>query len=133
VIVPSGKLIRPFKYAVIGICGQYIDFLLTIALANSLVPLQVANSAGYISGSFFAYIGHAKYTFADQASRLTSLKQFLSFFVACLLGASAGSVVLIFLFGLGIKLEIAKISQLFVIAVVQYFLNCAVTFAKKKS
>ena len=124
----SAPLTTPVKYGVVGLAGQAVDYLLTVFLANVLLPLVVANSVGYICGSVLAYVGHSKFTFVHQSKGLGSIRQVFLFFLTCLAGALFGSILLIFLVKVNIPVASAKLVQLIVIAIVQYLLNSSVTF-----
>jgi putative flippase GtrA len=120
----------PVKYAIVGVAGQTMDFLLTIWLINAWFPVVAANTIGYISASLFSYVGHARFTFSGQSSKLESPRQLIFFACACLVGAGLGSILLAALLHLNIPTKEAKLFQLATIAVSQYLINRFLTFRR---
>jgi putative flippase GtrA len=128
--VLSSTSAQPLKYFLVGISGQAIDFTLTLALIHLHTSIILSNSLAYAVASSFAYVGHARLTFASSSRPLRSFTQILLFMLSCLIGATIGSILLVGLIYANISLQPAKLIQLFAIAVVQYLFNRTVTFAK---
>ena len=125
------RLNEPIRYLIVGAICQLSDLVITLFSYNLGLNLFFANSFGYIFGSTISYIGHSKYTFKKKSKKLSSIKQIASFITACLLGIISGYIVIKLLTILRINLFIAKIIQLFIIALVQYLFNSKVTYKKK--
>ena len=122
---------EPSKYLFVGLFCQIIDFAVTLILFYFGISLFISNSLGYIMGSILSYIGHSKFTFRKKSGNLSSKKQILFFCIACFIGSFSGYVVIKIFTLIGIQIVLAKCSQLFVIALVQYFFNKNYTFKKR--
>lgn len=118
------------KYLVVGSTCQLIDYLITILIFYNFKNLFIANSIGYIFGSLISYIGHTRYTFRATSRNLNSFRQIIYFTLVCLSGSFAGYLIIKFNFLLGINIKYAKLIQLSIIALIQYFLNSRITFRK---
>ena len=119
------------KYSLVGIIGQIIDYLITIFLVSKDLDLFISNFLGYLLGSISSYIGHTKFTFRKYSKKVSSTKQILFFILACLLGSLGGYFIInIFIFS-NLNIELAKLFQLFVIAIIQYLVNSNITFNNK--
>jgi len=124
------KFNEPIRYLIIGCICQFLDFILTIILFSLGSSLFFSNSLGYVTGSFFSYIGHSKYTFKKKSKKLSSKKQIILFVISCLSGIVSGYIVLKLLTLLNLNIVLAKFFQLAIIASVQYFFNSKITFKK---
>lgn len=124
------RLNEPIRYLIVGAICQLSDLFITILFYNLGFNLFFANSLGYIFGSTISYIGHSKYTFKKKSKKLASIKQIASFITACLLGIISGYIVIKLLIIFRINLFFAKLTQLFIIALVQYLFNSKITYKK---
>ena len=122
---------KVFKYFLIGLTGQFIDYSFTV-MGHDLFGINIIrlNIFGYLIGSTTTYILHAKYTFADTASNLLSIRQITLFIITCLTGIILGSLYLFFILKTNLALQIAKLTQLILIGFIQFVLNYAITFRK---
>ena len=125
------KFKEPIKYLIVGGLCQFSDLVITLFSHNLGLNLFFANSFGYFLGTTFSYVGHSKYTFKKNSKKLASKKQLVSFLAACFLGIISGYIVIKTFTMLKINLFVAKIMQLFIIALVQYLFNSRVTYRKK--
>ena len=123
--------LKVFKYFLIGLTGQLIDYTFTV-LGHDIFGISIIrlNIFGYLIGSTTTYILHAKYTFSDTSSKLLSIRQITLFIITCITGITFGSIYLFFILKTKLALQIAKITQLILIAVIQFILNYTITFRK---
>ena len=123
--------LKVLKYLLIGLTGQLIDYTFTV-LGNDLFGINIIrlNIFGYLIGSTTTYILHAKYTFSDTSSKLLSIRQITLFIITCITGITFGSIYLFFILKTKLALQLAKITQLILIAVIQFVLNYTITFRK---
>ncbi len=129
----SFKYLNQFlKYSFVGIICQLLDYVLTMILFAKDIDLFVANSIGYLVGSFTSYIGHTKFTFRKTSRKLLTNQQIIFFIFACFLGSLSGYIIIKLFMIFKINIAIAKFYQLFIIALVQYILNTRFTFNRKK-
>ena len=63
-----------YKYFIVGIICQFIDYISTLYFLNLSINLFFSNSLGYILGSLTSYIGHSKFTFKNTSKNLLSKK-----------------------------------------------------------
>ena len=122
------KLKQPFRYLLVGVLCQLSDYISTIILFNIGISLFISNSIGYLLGSILSYVGHTKFTFQKKSKRLSSKKQISLFVSACCLGIIAGYLVIKILTLFEIEIALAKLMQLFLIALVQYLFNSKLTY-----
>lgn len=128
------KLLRytAIRYGIIGASGQAIDYLITLFLVTSLVPLLWSNAIAYAVASTLTYIGHTLITFRSRARQLLSPKRISNFTAACMLGLASGTLFLFIGSLLGMPFNLNKICQLVSVAGVQYAYNRWVTFRAEK-
>ena len=67
------------KYSFVGIICQLLDYVLTMILFAKDIDLFLANSIGYLVGSFTSYIGHTKFTFRKTSRKLLTNQQIIFF------------------------------------------------------
>lgn len=120
-----------FKYAFVGIICQTFDYFITIFFIFGGANLFISNLLGYISGSSISYVGHTKFTFKYYSKEITSKKQILFFLIACMFGSLCGYFLIMFLMLLNLDLKNAKLLQLILIAIIQYFFNSKLTFKSR--
>ena len=118
------------KYCIVGGFCQGIDYLITLLVFYSSKNLFISNSFGYVLGSIISYFGHTKLTFRSTSRNLFSLSQIIFYILACVVGLSAGYLIIKLNFLLGINIKFAKLIQLFLMGLIQYFFNSRFTFKK---
>lgn len=113
-------------YAICGGTGVLTDLILFTALVHYDVNYQVANAAGYATGTLASFVLNRHFTFQvyDKAFRRLAL-----FFGTALIGYLASSALLwIFVSVQGYPPLPSKVATLAVVLVLQFSLNRAITF-----
>ena len=110
---------QPIKYFLVGGTCQIFDYLITFGIFFIGLNLFISNSFGYIFSSTLSYIFHTKYTFKKKSRKLASKDQIIFFVLACFLGTILGYIFLKIFLILEINFSIAKLMQLFSIAIVK--------------
>ena len=119
-----------FRYLLVGIFCQAVDFLITIIIFRFGISIFIGNIFGYLIASSISYVGHTKFTFSKSSERLSSLRQIIFFTFSCLTGILLSSIILHFLISFITNKESAKVLQLLSIAIIQYLFNKSFTFRK---
>ena len=117
-----------FKYLLVGLTGQFLDYKLTLAAFGMGAGLIFSNSLGYFVASTLTYFLHTVFSFGRPLAEVLEIKSILHFSIACLVGASVGALILVLLVGIGLPISTSKILQLFSSAVLQYGYNRLITF-----
>ncbi|MGA3162963.1 MAG: GtrA family protein [Verrucomicrobiota bacterium] len=116
-------------YCVIGASGVTLDFLVYSALLKTVaLNYQVANAAGYVSGTLLSFFLNAHFNFKTR--NWLALRLF-SFCAVALLGyaASAGTLYLL-VARFGLDKYLSKLATLAVVVALQYNLNRLISFRK---
>ena len=116
------------RYFIVGASGQLSDYLLTLGIYSLTSSLLTSNLVAYTSASIYTYVLHTTFSFKRPFREITQHKRIANFAIACLVGAVISTFVLVFLVKLGLKLTIAKLLQLLIVALIQYLYNRLVTF-----
>jgi putative flippase GtrA len=125
-LLKDARLRQLFLYAVCGGTGVLTDLILYTALIHYGVNYQVANAAGYATGTLASFFLNRHFTFQvyDKAFRRLAL-----FFGTALIGYLASSALLWVLVSVqSYPPLLSKIATLAVVLVLQFTLNRAVTF-----
>jgi putative flippase GtrA len=119
-------------YCVIGVTGVTLDFLvysLLVRYAN--LNVQAANAIGYSSGTVLSFVLNSRFNFK---TRDWITLRFISFCVVAFLGWSASATTLSVLINrYGCNKYLAKFLTTFVVVLVQYTLNRAISFRQSPS
>jgi len=113
-------------YAICGGTGVLTDLILFTALVHYDINYQVANAAGYATGTLASFILNRHFTFQvyDKAFRRLAL-----FFGTALIGYLASSALLwVLVSAQGFAPLPSKIATLAIVLVLQFSLNRAITF-----
>ena len=119
-----------FKYFMVGISCQGLDYSSTLLLFNLSNNLFLSNLIGYSFASSISYLCHTKFTFKKTSGDLKSYRQILLFISSCLIGSFLGYIFLICLINFNLHIKYSKILQLISIALFQYIFNSRITFKK---
>lgn len=116
-------------YCVIGASGATLDFgIYSLLVKTRLLDYQTANAIGYGSGTLLSFILNASFNFrvTDKIPlRLTS------FFSVAFLGWLVSAGLLYLLIGeVGLDKYLSKFATLIAVVLLQYNLNCLVSFRK---
>ena len=120
-----------FKYALVGTICQTFDYFITIFFIFGGANLFISNLLGYLCGSSISYLGHTKFTFKNYSKGISSKKQILFFIITCIFGSLCGYFLIKFLMYLNLAIKNAKLLQLILIAIIQYFFNSKLTFKSR--
>jgi putative flippase GtrA len=115
-----------FVYALCGGMGVCTDMLLYTALVLGNVDYQIANAAGYASGTLVSFLLNRHFTFKvyDKV-----LRRLVLFFGTAAVGYALSAAMLwVFVERIGIHALPAKAATLVVVLVVQFSLNKAISF-----
>ena len=123
----NSDTIQFVKYGMVGVMGLFIDLGL-FYLLNKLLGVNYA-IANVLSSSVaivhnFLWNSHFTFKVTDR-----KLRRFLSFYLIAIIGMTISTGILAFLID-GLKLDsmIAKLIAVFIVAILQFFLNKKLTF-----
>jgi putative flippase GtrA len=119
-------------YCVIGVTGVTLDFLVySLLVRHANLNVQAANAIGYSSGTVLSFVLNSRLNFK---TRDWIPLRFLSFCMVAFLGwsASAGTLALL-INRYGCNKYVAKALTTFVVVLVQYTLNRAISFRQSRS
>ena len=119
---------RFLKYFIVGLCCQFIDYIITLLIFINDKNIFLANLLGYTSGTILSYCLHTKFTFKDSSKNLSSIKQILYFSASCIIGSSLGFMILKIMLINKIDISFGKIMQLVIIAISQFLFNKKFTY-----
>lgn len=128
----NSELISFFKYGVVGVMGLIVDLGLFYVLhkvfgVNYLISNFVSSTIAVIHNFFL----NSYFTFKVTDNRL---KRFVSFYLVALVGMGVSSLLLALMISImRMDAMIAKVITIFIVAVIQYFVNKKVTFGQKLS
>jgi len=122
---------RLVLYCLIGLTGATLDFLIYSALVKwGRVHPQVANAAGYASGTTLSFALNARFNFK---TRDWLPLRFISFFGVAFLGWAASAGILYVTFSvLGWNKYLAKLATMVVAVLLQYNLNRLISFRQSR-
>ena len=120
---------RFLLYCLIGATGASFDFLVYSGLIKTFAtPIQIANAAGYLSGTILSFILNARFNFK---TRDFVALRFVSFCGVGFLGWAASAVLLYLLVNrFGLDKYLSKLITIVVVVLVQYNLNRLLSFRK---
>lgn len=128
----NSELLSLAKYGVVGVIGLFVDlglfFLLhKVAGVNYLIANFVSSTVAVIHN----FILNSYFTFNVTDNKI---KRFVSFYLVALVGMGISSLLLALMISImAMNAMIAKVITIFIVAVVQYFVNKKFTFGKKLS
>lgn len=125
------KYIHFIKYAVIGVTGVTIDFLVFYLLTEHVgMYYQYANAISVTCGITNNFIWNAIYNFKVKDK---ILKRFIQFYAVGIFGLLLNALLLfIFIELLDCHVLITKAIVILIVVVIQFFLNTKITFKKSK-
>jgi len=134
--MPLNGLLLPLRrrqlplYFLIGASGVTLDFLVYSLLVKGVdCHHQVANAAGYSSGTILSFALNARFNFN---TRDLLMARFASFCGVAFLGwASSAGILFVTIDHLTWNKYLAKLVTIAVVALLQYNLNCVVSFRKQ--
>jgi len=116
-------------YCVIGASSVTLDFgIYSLLVKTRLLDYQAANAVGYASGTLLSFILNARFNF-----RITDKipLRLISFFSIALLGWLVSAGLLHLLIGrFDFDKYLSKFATLIVVVLLQYNLNCLLSFRK---
>jgi putative flippase GtrA len=118
-------------YCVIGASGVTLDFLVYSILVRAGLHVQVANAAGYTSGTILSFILNARFNFK---TRDWVALRFLSFCAVGFLGwAASAGLLYVLVDRLAWNKYLAKLATILVVVILQYNLNRIFSFRKSRA
>lgn len=126
----NSELLSFFKYSIVGVMGLVVDLGLFYLLhkvcgVNYLIANFVSSTLAVIHNFFL----NSYFTFKVTDNKL---KRFISFYLVALVGMGVSSLLLTLMISvMTMDAMIAKVITIFIVAVVQYFVNKKVTFGQK--
>lgn len=124
-------LVQLLLYAICGGTGVLLDLALFWLLTGSGLGYQSANLVGYASGTLASFLLNRHYTFQTYDDPWRRLALFLG---TAAVGYAASALALWLLVErAGLEPFMAKLATLFLVLVIQFSLNRAVTFRPRSS
>ena len=129
--IPS-KYLKFIKYCLIGISGATLDFLLyTFLVKYFTMHYLIANAISVTVGITNNFFLNAFFNFKI-TDRL--FVRFLSFYSVGILGLVISEVLLfVFIENIGLNSIISKLVTIFIITLIQFFLNKTFTFKNREN
>ena len=116
------------RWAIVGICTAFIDYLLFITLYGPVKSVFMANLISASVSTSINYYSHHKWTFkSDQKHSKSGAKYLLNLFFWWLISSSIIKALIV----LEIDPRLAKLAPLPVIALINYFILNKIVFKHK--